>query len=381
MQYREIGKTGKKAGIIGLGCEHLDGAPLQQVESVIHTALDRGINYLDCFMPGKEVRENIAKALGSRRKDVYIQGHLGSTDVGQQYDVSRDLPTIKRYFEDMLRIFGGYIDYGMLFFVDSEEDFNKIFDGGIADYARQLKQNGDIGHIGFGSHNPLIATKVVETGLAEMMMFSINPAFDLCPSDSNVLDAMMEDRLKGELSAFDPARASLYQLCEQKGVGISVMKTLGGGKLVSKEHTPFSKPMSVNQCIHYALSRPSVFSTLIGCRSVEEVESALSYLEASDDEKDYTPFLSEIRHGFKGNCVYCNHCLPCPAGIDIASVNKYLDIALLNEQNIPPSIRSHYEGMDSTGGDCIACKSCESRCPFGVPVVENMNQASNLFGK
>ena len=100
MQYREIGNTGKKASIIGLGCEHLDGRPYEQVEETIHTALDHGVNYLDVFMPGREVRENIAKALGNRRKDTFIQAAFGSTDINQQYDISRDLPTAKKYFED-----------------------------------------------------------------------------------------------------------------------------------------------------------------------------------------------------------------------------------------------------------------------------------------
>lgn len=378
MQLREIGKIGEKAGIIGLGCENLDGKPYQQVEETIHTALEYGINYMDVFMPGREIRENIAKALGARRKDVYIQGHIGSTDINQQYDISRDMPTVQKYFEDCLRIFG-YIDFGMLFFIDSEEDFKKVFDGGLADYAQKLKQRGDIRHIGFSSHNPDIARKVVETGLVEIMMFSINLAFDLCPSDKYTLDTLEAGWSAEEFRGLDPKRTDLYTLCEQKGVGISVMKTLGAGKLISAEHTPFSKPMTVNQCVHYALSRPAVFSSLLGCQTGAEVKDALSYLSADEEEKDYTPFLNELQNDFKGNCVYCNHCLPCPAEIDIASVNKYLDIALLDEAHIPPSVKAHYNSLVHSGKDCLACGSCEKRCPFDVPIMEQMKKAASIF--
>lgn len=28
-----------------------------------------------------------------------------------------------------------------------------------------------------------------------------------------------------------------------------------------------------------------------------------------------------------GRCMYCNHCQPCPARIDIAAVTKFLDLA------------------------------------------------------
>lgn len=382
MEYREIGRTGKKASIIGLGLEHLDGKPYEQVKETVNSALEHGINYMDCFMPGKAVRKNIAKALGNRRRDVYIQGHIGSTDINMQYDVSRDMPTVKRYFEDMLRLFGGYIDFGMLFYIDTEEDFKKVFHGGIADYALHLKQNGDIGHIGFGSHNPVIARKCVETGLVEIMMFSINLAFDICASDIDLmdaLDAMEQGNFDTPKRNPNPERAALYSMCEQRGVGISVMKALGAGKLISKEHTPFSKPMTVNQCIHYALTRPAVFSTLVGCQSEQHIKDVVSYLQASDSDKDYAPFLGELQSDFKGQCVYCNHCLPCPAGIDIAAVNRFLDIAKLDTQNIPPSVRSHYENLSANGADCINCGNCEKRCPFGVAVSENMKRAKELF--
>ena len=29
-----------------------------------------------------------------------------------------------------------------------------------------------------------------------------------------------------------------------------------------------------------------------------------------------------------GRCVYCKHCHPCPAGLDIALINKYYDLAM-----------------------------------------------------
>lgn len=377
MQYREIGKTGCRAGVISLGCEHLDGKPYPQVQETIEAALENGMNLLDVFMPGKEVRENIAKALGARRKDVMIQGHIGSTDVNQQYDISRDLPTVQKYFEDLLRIFG-YIDFGMMFFIDSEKDFQGVFETGFIDYVQKLKAQGDIRHIGFSSHDPKMAMRVIETGVPEMMLFSINPAFDLYPADVHVLnDSPDTAAFKG----MDPTRAALYKLCEQRGVGITVMKTLGAGKLISPEHTPFGKPMTVPQCIHYALTRPAVAAVMLGCKTRAEVEEAVRYFEVGEKEKDYAPILGTLRNDFRGNCVYCSHCQPCPAGIDIASVNKYLDIARLDTANVPPSIRSHYAGLSASGSDCIRCGSCESRCPFGVPVIENMAAAAEIFGK
>lgn len=379
MIYREIGKTGKMGSIVGLGCEHLDGKPYEQVEEVVTAAVEQGINLLDIFMPGHEVRENIAKALGENRKDVMIQGHIGSTSVGQQYDISRDMKHVKEYFEDILHIFG-YIDFGMMFFIDSEEDFKGVFETEFVNYVQQLKKQGDIRHVGFSSHNPAMAKRVIETGVPEMMMFSINPAFDLYPADTNVLDELEQGFNQKAFRGFDPERARLYKLCEQRGVGITVMKTLGAGKLISAEHTPFEKPLTVHQCMHYALTRPAVSSAMLGCQSRNEILEAVKYLNMSEEELDYSPVLGTIRNDFKGNCVYCSHCQPCPVGIDIAAVNKYLDIARLEATHVPPSVLSHYKGMAKNGKDCIGCRSCEKRCPFSVSVIENMAEAERMFG-
>jgi len=397
MIYRDIGKTGKKASIIGLGCEHLDGKPYEQVKNTIDAALANGINIFDVFMPGTEVRENIAKALGSRRKDVMIQGHIGASNVGQQYDISRDLPVVQRFFEELLRIFGGHIDFGMLFFIDSEDDYKNVFETGFADYALKLKEKGDIGHIGFSSHNPVMAIKAVNTNLPEIMMFSINPAFDILPSGESIFPQLDNGFKADTFAGIEPKRAELYRLCEQKNVAITTMKTLGAGKLISPEHTPFEKPLTVAQCFHYALSRPAVVSVLPGCKTPQEIEEAVKYLELSDDERDYTEILSSCPGSIKGGCFYCSHCQPCPSQIDIATVHKYLDIALVSQsssadalsgnanntsgsKNIPPSIRSHYQNLKHRGNECTACGNCETRCPFGVPVIENMKKAEELLG-
>ena len=378
MEYREIGKTGMQGSVIGLGCEHLDGKPYEQVADTIGAALDGGINMMDVFMPGREVRENIARALGNRRKDMHIQGHIGSTDINKQYDISRDLPTVKRYFEDILRIFG-YIDFGMMFFIDSEEDYRGVFETDFVKYVQERKQKGDIRAIGFSSHNPLMARRVIETGVPDTMMFSINLAFDLYPIEVNALDQLHENMDGSAFKGLDPTRAALYKLCEQRGIGVTVMKTLGAGKLISPEHTPFAQPMTVAQCIHYALTRPAVASVMLGCQSGNEVRDALRYLDMDDAARDYTPVLGTLRNDFRGNCVYCSHCQPCPMGIDIASVNKYLDIAKLDEANVPPTVRAHYAALSAKGSECIACGSCEARCPFSVPIIERMQQAADMF--
>jgi predicted aldo/keto reductase-like oxidoreductase len=384
MEYRKLGKTGMDVSVIGLGPEHLVGKPFAQVEEVVHRAMDGGVNIMDLFMPQEEVRTHLGMALQGRRDKMIIQGHIGSTLRNGQADISRDLPTCKAYFEALMKNLGtDYIDLGMLFYIDSEKDFKETFEGGLAEYARELKEKGIIRAIGASSHNPIMARRAVETGCLDMLMFSINPAFDLYPAEHNVFELFEKsgEENAANFGGVDPRRADLYRICEQRGVGITVMKTLGGGRLLSPENTPFSRPLTVGQCIHFALTRPAVASVLIGCTSGAQVDEALAYLALPDSARDYADAVAEYQRDFSGHCVYCNHCQPCPAGIDIAAATKFLDIARLSEEAIPDTIRQHYLGLDHKGGECIRCGSCEERCPFSVKVIENMEKAAALFGE
>lgn len=380
MIYRPIGKTGMSAGIVGLGAEHLDNCPYSQCEEVIGAALEHGMNMIDVFMPGTPVRENISRALKGQRDRVLLQGHIGSVDIREQYDRTRDVPTCRKYFENLLRSFKtDYIDLGMMFFIDTEEDFQGVFETGYIDYVQNLKKAGTIRAIGASSHDPAMAARVVETGVVELLMYSINPAYDMLSSDINIQTVLGEKIEKERLSGMDPARSHLYRLCESRGVAITTMKTLGAGKLISPEFSPFDLPLTVGQCIHYALTRPAVVSALIGCDSREQVEEAVSYLNLNDEERDYSAAIATYKGSFNAQCVYCNHCLPCPVDIDIAGQTRLLDIARLNPSNIPDTIRSSYDSSLHKASECIACGSCEQRCPFGVPVIENMRQATALF--
>jgi len=383
MNTRPVGKTGMQATVVGLGCEHLVKKPYEAVDEVIGAALDCGINIMDIFMPGAEVRGQIGRALSGRRDKVLIQGHIGSVDIGKQFAQSRDLGECARYFEELLRYLDtDYIDFGMLHFMDTHEHIDLMINNGVVEYAQQLKQSGKIRAIGASSHNPQTARRLVEEGLIEMLMFSINPAYDMMPDLGNI-EEMMGDEYAARVSGIDPARAELYRLCEDRGVGITVMKALCAGKLLSTDHSIFTQALSPVQCIHYSLTRPAVASVLVGCEFREEVEAAVRYCVADETEKDFSETISHLKNdakGFSGVCVYCNHCQPCPANIDVAQLSKYLDIALLNEKKIPPGIVQHYHSLKARASDCQRCGQCEERCPFSVPVMRNMDKAVNLFG-
>ena len=292
---------------------------------------------------------------------------------------SRDLVFVKPAFEDLLRrLKTDYIDLGMIHYIDSEADWEASMSGPFFDYVQELHEKGIIRHIGMSTHNPRMAKRAVESGIVEMLLFSINPAFDMKPATDD-LDSMFTG-YDASLSGIDPERQELYRLCEQHDVGLTVMKGFFGGRLFDPERSPFGVAFTPCQLIHYALTRPAVCSILCGYDTKEQVDEAVAYETATDDEKDYASVIASAPlHAYAGQCTYCGHCKPCPMDIDIAMVNKLSDLASA-QPTVPESVREHYRALEHTASDCIGCQSCEERCPFGVPVAERMEKTAELFG-
>lgn len=382
MKMRPLGKTGIMVSEIGLGCEHLQGMKYEQIRGVLDAAEECGINAMDTFMSQMEVRRDIGRALKGRRERFVIQGHIGSVWANGQYRRSRDLAESKQFFEDYLKQYNtDYIDIGMLHFVDDDDDWDALADSLIMEYAYDLKRKGVIRAIGMSSHAPLTALKAARSGLIDVMMFSINPAYDMLSEDRTVDELFDPATYNGGLT-LNPQRALLYAECERLGIGITVMKALGAGSLLKDESSPFGKAFTVAQLMHYALSRPAVASVMAGATTPEQVRAAAAYETTSDAERDYASVLMNApKFSLTGRCMYCNHCLPCPKHIDVAQVNKYLDLAFAQKDNVPESVREHYLTLGHTAGECVECGACEKRCPFAVPVRSRMNQAKKLFGR
>ena len=135
MEYRTLGRTGLRVSEIGLGGEWFNGLTAQESAAIVDAAQEKGINYIDIFMPQAPTRSNLGFALEGRRDQFIIQGHLCTVFEDGQYTRTRDIEKTKRSFEDLLeRLHTDYIDVGMIHYVDSEEDFRTVFEGPVLAY-------------------------------------------------------------------------------------------------------------------------------------------------------------------------------------------------------------------------------------------------------
>ena len=180
------------------------------------------------------------------RDRVFFRLHFGAVyNENGEYGWSRNLQTIRQTFLWELEALGtDYVDFGFLHCVDEESDFDEIRKNGILDYVKDLHERGIVRHIGFSSHTPSVAHKVLDTGMIDMMMFSLNPAYNLECGDEYGIGTANE-------------RAALLRRAQTKGVGVSVMKPFHGGQLLSAKTSPFRQALTKNQNIRYCQPCPA----------------------------------------------------------------------------------------------------------------------------
>ncbi len=370
MDHRKLGRTGLDASVIGLGTEYLKGQPRETVVSVIREAVERGVNYFDVLFAFPEYLDNLGVAFEGRRERVILTGHLGSTVKDGQYCKSRSVRRSEEFFLDVLTRLGtDRVDIAFLHNFNTVTDYERAMKPkGLLGLAHRLQQEGRAQFIGISVHNVEVAAMAVESGQIDVVMFPVNLA----------ANAM-------------PGRNDMLSLCARQGIGVVAMKPFAGGKLLRGSgtvrmakyqtggesfKTRIASPITPVQCLSYVLAQTGVSVALPGVKNAAELDAALHTLGASVEERDFGGALADFGRYVEGECVYCNHCLPCPVAIDVARVNRLVDTA---GQGDLGQLRIAYDALSVKASACTECGACAERCPFGVDVVSRMRRAVELF--
>lgn len=364
MEYRKLPHGEEQISIIGMGSSVIGERPEKDIIETVRSALDAGINYFDLAAGHAAVFPAYGKALEGRRKEAMLQVHFGADYTTGGYGWTTDLNKVKRSIDWQLKnLKTDYIDFGFIHCLDEEADLNAYEKGGVLAYLMDMKAQGVVKYIGLSTHAPALANRVLDKNILDMMMFSINPMYDYGQGDYAI--------------GSDGERQRLYRRCEKEGVGISVMKPFNAGQLLDAKKSPFHQALTTAQCIQYALDKPGVVTVLGGPGNTRELKEILAYFDRTDGERDYSAISSMTPDESIGKCVYCKHCHPCPAGLDIGLINKYYDLALQGD----PMAAEHYMTLEKKASDCIRCGHCDSRCPFKVAQMERMDEIKDYFGQ
>ena len=373
MKHRRLGRTGFMVSEIGMGLEYLLDKDQLTINGTIRAAMDGGITYLDCHPSHGFTKESIdyegymklGKALTGIR-DRFILSYIAHWE-------TRSPAETKPRFESWLRMIDtGYADVFMLQFCDKANDFEEIMkvDGALS-YAQKLVKEGRARSIGISTHSAEIAQRAIESGSFDVLMYPVNPAHDVVTADhlDTIWDAAYE--FNGANERGERPRKSVYIECERNNIGLVAMKPFAGGFIFGVEKNAGFTPVNL---VAYALAQTGVSTVVPGCAKPDEIEGILAYNDSSLEEKDYAGVVSKSRWSVKGNCQYCNHCLPCGADINVGLVNRLLDAKRDME-----TVREKYRALSVKASACLRCGICEERCPFEVKVRERMEEAVMIF--
>lgn len=364
MEYRKLPHGEQQISVIGMGSSVVGEQSEKDIMETVQFALDAGINFFDMAGGHASIFPAYGKVLEGYRKNVMLQVHFGANYMTGTYGWTTNLDIVKKSVDWQLQnLKTDYIDFGFIHCIDEESDLIAYEKNGILDFLINMKNQGVVKHIGLSTHAPELANKVLDKNILDMLMFSINPMYDYGRGDYAI--------------GSDQERQKLYCRCEKEGVGISVMKPFNAGQLLSAKQSPFHQAMTTAQCIQYALDKPGVLTVLGGPGNKEQLKEILSYFNTTKEERDYSMISTITPDESIGKCVYCKHCHPCPAGLDIGLINKYYDLAIQGDT----LAKEHYLTLEKTAGDCIQCGHCNHRCPFKVEQMERMKEIKNYFGK
>jgi len=246
--YRELGRTGQRVSLVGIGGYHLGKQADPNVGiAIIRKALDEGINFLDnCWdYNGGESEIRMGKALrdGYREKAFLmtkIDGRSKASATAQLEESLRRLQTDRielLQFHEIIR----------------DTDPDRIFaPGGALEAVLAAKKAGKIRFIGFTGHkSPDIHLKMLAT--AAQHHFS----FDTVQMPLNVMDAH-----------FDSFEKKVVPVLQKDDIGILGMKPMGDHFILdTKTATPV-------ECLHYAMNLPTCV-VITGCDSLPILEQAL----------------------------------------------------------------------------------------------------------
>jgi len=238
-------KNCKILSSLGIGMASIQNVPDDELEHIVRRAIVNGVNVFDLCAGGRNVFAPVGRAVSNVREKVFLTAHFGAGfDELGEYEWIREPAVIRREFRNQLKALGtDYIDIGLLHCVDDEQDWLELRDGGVLAYMRRLKKNGVLRSIGFSTHTPSLAIKMLESGEFDVVMANISDEYD---------DGMRDELLRKCLSENIPVLATGV-MAELK----NDMKLCVGG------------------CICKALKRPGVKVALAGVRTIAELDKIL----------------------------------------------------------------------------------------------------------
>lgn len=332
MQKRLLGRTGLRVSCIGLGGMGVisqNHSSREQAKEVVHTAIDRGVNFIDTARGYFDSEEIIGEVLQERKETIYIASKT------YQRTAKR---AEKEFGESLQRLKVKKIDLYQIHHLQYMEELEKVKGpGGALEALNSYRKQGLIDFIGVSSHNPKLLPNILESGFFDTVQFPFS--------------VVEREHYK-----------TITQTAAKYNLGTIVMKPLAGGNITS-----------VETALKFILSH-NISTVIPGCTTVEHVitdtNAGINFHELTNEEKEQIIAKAEkLPDKFCRRCRYCERV--CSKNLPISDIFRCEDYLILNATYA----RDQYKSLNRTALECMGCGKCEKICPYHLPVREKLRIA------
>ncbi len=340
MQYRPLGKTGLMVSVIGMGGVQLNSSSTDYAVRIVQRALDLGVNYIDTARDYGDSEINVGIALKGQRQRTYVSTKTAAKRRDQAW---------KQINESLQRLQTDHVDNLHLHCLNDRQDVEeRTGRGGALAALIQAKEQGMVRHIGCTSHVSAVLVEALRRFDFETILIPLN-VIEREPLDE------------------------LIPLCQQRGVGVTIMKPLATGLLPAR------------LALKWLAGQP-IATAVPGCTTIEEIEenAQVGHLRDFALTPQEVAQAEALRAKWEHRrCRLCGACQPCPKGID------------LGDELCSDDVYNHYRTMGRetfaeftwsqrlvTGQlvrrreliaqfeSCDRCGVCEPKCPYGLPIMD-----------
>lgn len=341
-----------------------------QTSQMVDEFLAAGGTYFDTAWAYGGSEEAVRQALVERHpRDSYTiatknaawLGPKSAQEAQDQLDVSLE------------RLGTDYIDYYLLHNLGATrtEFFEKW---GMWDWALEQKRKGRIHHLGFSFHDNAEALDKVLSAHAddtEFVQLQINYA--------DWEDGSVQSRM-------------VHEVARSYNKPVVIMEPVKGGTLAAppepvRQILAAAEPdrSPVEWALRFAMNVDGLIACLSGMSSVEQMRENLQTLKRLSPLSEVelatlAAARAKLAELIAVPCTGCHYCMEdCPVSMPISAIMECLNRAALYGE---AKGKGHY-GFSTRDGvrasDCIQCGQCESACPQGIDIVNQLEVAASKF--
>jgi len=331
---RKLGKTGLMVSEIGLGGIPIQRTTQEEAINIIDELINSGINFIDTARGYTCSEAYFGKALqGRREKFILCTKSMARSYEGMKKDIEISLEQLQT----------DYIDIYQLHNVKTEQEYTEVMGSNGAYKALvEAKAIGKIGYIGITSHSLDFLEKMIDTCPFYTIQFPYN---------------MIETKAE-----------NLFKRAIRKNIGVIVMKPLAGGAIEQGK-----------VALKFILNSDFISVVIPGMASVLEVKENASVVKDELNESE-VEYIKHVRRTLDNDfCRRCGYCMPCPQGIDIPSC--FVFEGYFDRYGLASWAQDRYEKMNHFASECINCRLCVVKCPYGLDIPTKLKRVKRIFGK